>query len=92
MNAAHLIDSFYEQRLPLCGLGCMTMAITFARLRGATATQVLVSSDSVCVARFGREQRDETIETKNRGNGNRAETLLGYHSVSPATVINALRG
>jgi predicted class III extradiol MEMO1 family dioxygenase len=51
MNAAHLIDSFYEQRLSMCGLGCVATAITFARLRGATSTQVLASSDSVAVAK-----------------------------------------
>jgi predicted class III extradiol MEMO1 family dioxygenase len=51
MNAAHLIDSFYAQRLSMCGLGCVATAITFARLRGATSTQVFASSDSVGVAR-----------------------------------------
>jgi predicted class III extradiol MEMO1 family dioxygenase len=51
MNAAHLIDSFYAQRLSMCGLGGVATAITFAHLRGATSTQVLASSDSVGVAR-----------------------------------------
>lgn len=50
MDSAQLVDSFYKQGLSMCGMGCVATAISFARLRGATSTQVLAVSDSVEVA------------------------------------------
>ena len=50
MDASHLIDSFYQQRLSMCGLGCTATAIVFARLRGATKAHVLSSANSAEVA------------------------------------------
>jgi hypothetical protein len=40
----------------MCGLGCVATAIRFARLRGATSTQVLATSNSVEVASQWRGQ------------------------------------